>query len=222
MILYISQLCAADDPRRVRAWQDADPQTYPPLPNEKDFLPKVFSELGVVVHIVDATQDPLPAPHPYRGVIVGGSLGSANDREAWRVALENWLRQYPDIPLLGICGGHQLLARALGGQVGIMPEAQLGVFPLDLDLPGFRGQVVQLHRETVQEPPLGAKVWASDAWGIQALQYGPSRWTFQFHPEITPQLLNEAAQRCGFVPADATDAIADGRHILAAWLQSLP
>src|SRR5687767_13150001 len=55
-----------------------------------------------------------------RGVIVLGSGASVNEDHAWQDELRAWLRPRIDagIPMLGLCYGHQLLAKLLGGTVG--------------------------------------------------------------------------------------------------------
>jgi GMP synthase (glutamine-hydrolysing) len=143
------------------------------------------------------------------------------------VRLEAWLATHDAVPLLGICGGHQLLARALGGSVEDAPFVQLGVYPLELPgIPGYAGVVLQLHGERVAVPPRGAAVWAADDNGIQALRYGPTRWTTQFHPEMTAATARAAGAISGMSDddwdGDTLDrAAAGGQALLAAWLRAL-
>lgn len=212
-ILYVSQLADPADPRRATA------------PSESDTVPPLLRSLGVEAHVHDATLSPPPDPRGYDGVIVGGSFGSANDEEPWRVVLREWLGTHPTGPLFGICGGHQLLARALGGVVEVSPGPQFGVFPLELPgVPGFTARVLQLHNERVATPPPGAEVWATDDMGIQALRYAPDRWTVQFHPEMDASLAKYAGGFSGLDESDwgeLDDAIRGGRALLVAWLATL-
>jgi GMP synthase (glutamine-hydrolysing) len=214
-ILYVSQLADPADPRRLLA------------PPESETVPPLLAALGATVVVHDATLAPAPSPAGFDGVMVGGSFGSANDREAWRVVLEDWLATHRDVPLLGICGGHQLLARALGGTVEVAPIVQLGVFPLDLTgVEGYGGVVLQLHAERVAAPPAGAHVWAEDDNGIQALRYGPARWTTQFHPEMNGETARAAGLLAGMAEeewevATLELAVRGGRALVAAWLAAL-
>ncbi len=214
-ILYVSQIYPPDDP----VWAVEGP--------EAPQIEPVFKELGVSLRVVDATVQELPEPACYDGVIVGGSVGSANDRELWRGILEDWLRQDRDRPILGICGGHQLLARALGGRVEARPPRQIGVFPLDLDgVPGFAGQVMQAHSEWVVKPPRGARIWGTDQGGIQALRYPGLRWTVQFHPEFTRhralRVWNRMDPGGRWGEEKLGLAVRSGRSLLAAWLAKIP
>lgn len=212
-VLYISELADLADPRR------------PVVELERASVLTVFAELGAECHVHDAVLGLPPDPVGFDGVILGGSFGSANDEEPWRVALREWLLTVPHAPLLGICGGHQLLARAHGGVVERMEEAQMGVYPLELaEVPGFGGRVVQLHGERVSVPPEGAEVWATDEAGIQALRYGPRRWTVQFHPEMEEHVVRHAGEN-NQVPEEAwaglDAALSSGRAVLRAWLATL-
>jgi GMP synthase (glutamine-hydrolysing) len=186
---------------------------------------RAFAPFGATLTMHDATLARPPAPTGFDGVVVGGSFGSANDQEPWRLALRDWLTTHPNVPLLGICGGHQLLAHALGAPVEVSPASQMGVYPLVLsDVPGFTGRVVQLHHERVATVPPGAELWATDEMGIQALRYGPRRWTVQFHPEMDAEVVQVAGAQSGLsedVWADLDAAVAGGRAVLSAWIRAL-
>ena len=103
------------------------------------------------------------------------------------------------VPVLGICLGGQLLARALGGEVRAADEPEIGwqeIVPTEnaRDDPIFRlldsrKGVYQWHHD-VFEPPPGARVLASsEAFPNQAFRVdGAEAWGIQFHPEATPDL----------------------------------
>jgi GMP synthase-like glutamine amidotransferase len=214
-ILYLSQIMSHDHPRRAA------------LPDERLQVPPLFAELGHEVHVVDATCEPLPDPGSYAGVVVGGSAGSANDMEPWRLRLGEWMGTWRDVPLLGICGGHQLLARVLGARVVKMARPQVGIHPLQLTgLPDFTGWVMHMHSEHVVDVPAGATVWAEDAAGLQALRFPGHRWTVQFHPEMPEQVAYGAGRGLGataesWPQREVRAAVAGGKALFRAWLAGL-
>lgn len=73
---------------------------------------------AVLVHPAYVQSD-LPELNEISAVIVTGSHATVTGRSRWIGRLSVWLKQEVanKVPLLGICFGHQLVARALGGTV---------------------------------------------------------------------------------------------------------
>ena len=67
------------------------------------------------VTVIDGEQ--LPDVHDYRGIVISGSAAMVSDRHPWSEYTAQWLldAMQHQVPILGICYGHQLLAHALGG-----------------------------------------------------------------------------------------------------------
>ena len=102
------------------------------------------------------------------------------------------------IPVVGICLGSQILARALGGTVEpLSGHRQCGwseiiLTPAGREDPIFAGQKwrsrqVTWHQDHVTEVPTGARVLAlSKAAPVQAWAVGLRTYAFQYHPEVSP------------------------------------
>ncbi|MEO5629609.1 MAG: glutamine amidotransferase, partial [Thermomonas sp.] len=152
----------------------------------------------VVVVDVEAGDD-LPTREGFAGVIVTGSGAMVTERLDWSERSAVWLRDaaHAGLPLLGICYGHQLIAHALGGQVGDNPAGrEMGTVDIDLqpdaaEDPLFAGLTSRLavqatHLQTVLALPEGARLLATskqDAAG--AFRWGERVWGVQFHPEFS-------------------------------------
>ncbi len=94
-----------------------------------------------------------------------------------------------DIPVLGICFGGQLMARALGGSVARGPRPELGWHFIHSKVPDLIsiGPWFQFHYDRWQLPP-GAKELAVSPVASQAFSYRRSL-ALQFHPELDREVL---------------------------------
>jgi GMP synthase-like glutamine amidotransferase len=146
---------------------------------------------------------PIPELSPYDALVVmGGPMDVwQEDEHPWLVSEKAAIRRFVgelQRPYLGICLGHQLLASALGGEVGLgqTPEVGLGTVeltPEGLDDPLFSGfanpvETFQWHGAEVQTLPPGAALLASNgACAVQAMRVGRHAYGVQYHVEITPE-----------------------------------
>jgi GMP synthase (glutamine-hydrolysing) len=138
----------------------------------------------------------LPQPKAVAGAVITGSGAMVTDHERWSEDTAAWLRNAMDaeLPLFGVCYGHQLMAHAFGGTVGWLPSGrEIGTQPIqrsgkeDALLDGIPGAFPAhtTHRQSVIEAPRGAQVLASSAADPhQILRYGPNAISTQFHPEF--------------------------------------
>ena len=147
--------------------------------------------------------EPLPTREGFAGVIVTGSGSMVTDLLPWSEASAGWLRDaaHAGLPLLGICYGHQLIAHALGGEVGDNPVGrEMGTIEISLqpqaaDDPLFAGlppafPAQATHLQSVLRVPEGATVLASSAQdGCHAFRWGEGVWGVQFHPEFSSSVM---------------------------------
>ena len=143
--------------------------------------------------------DDLPSREGFAGAIVTGSAAMVTDRHPWSERTAGWLRDaaHAGMPLFGICYGHQLIAHALGGEVGDNPNGrEMGTVAIDLhpqaqDDPLFAGlperfDAQATHLQSVLKPPPGATVLARNGHdGCHAFRWGDAAWGLQFHPEFS-------------------------------------
>jgi len=162
------------------------------------------------LQVVDvAAGDALPAPDAVAGAIITGSAAMVTERAAWSERTAGWIRHAMDaeLPLFGVCFGHQLMAHALGGRVDYLPGGrEIGTQPIEIlataahdplaaRLPtSFRAHTT--HEQSVLEPPAGAQILASSARDPhQWLRYGPNAISVQFHPEFNAEVMRAYIRR---------------------------
>jgi len=155
---------------------------------------------------------PEPASSP--ALILMGGPQSANDNRDY-LRTELLLIEaaiFAGKPVLGICLGAQLIAKALGARVYRNPVKEIGWFPLSFTEAGqedplLRGlpnpsMVLQWHGETFDLPADATHLARSDRCRNQAFRHGTQVYGFQFHLETTPDMMADWCRQdanCGDV-----------------------
>ena len=154
--------------------------------------------------------------HEADGWLLTGSRHGAYEAHPFIAPLEAFIREAyeAEVPLVGICFGHQLIAKALGGTVVKSPKGW-SVGAQDYD---FGGETISLnawHQDQVVTLPRDARVLGESSFcNYAALIYGDRALTVQAHPEfsdaflqglidhrskgiVAPELVAAAEQRMG-------------------------
>ena len=143
----------------------------------------------------------------YDGFVITGSCSDAHSNDVWIVKLINLLKKLDSMKkkVLGICFGHQILCRALGGKTGravsgwdmgirsvnLAPSKLFSALKLPSRLP-----INECHRDEVWELPPYAEVMAwSDKTRVEMFRYGDHIMGIQGHPEYTKDVLLNIADR---------------------------
>lgn len=167
--------------------------------------------------------------------VMGGPM------DVWEEAAHPWLLAEKAVireavverrmPYLGLCLGHQLLADALGGDVGPAATPEIGVLEVELSAAGrgsplFAGfpercRCLQWHSAEVRRAPDGAEVLASSpACAVQAMAFGHRAFSLQYHVEITgatvPEWSEVPAYKCALEDNLGPEALAGFRAATAA------
>jgi GMP synthase (glutamine-hydrolysing) len=162
------------------------------------------------LRIVDvANGDLLPAPQEVAGAIITGSAAMVTEHAAWSERTAGWIRQAMDVelPLFGVCYGHQLMAHALGGRVDYLPGGrEIGTHSIELLQAGRQDRLGAMlpasfrahttHEQSVLEIPPGSIILArSERDPHQLLRHGPQAISTQFHPEFNADVMRAYIRR---------------------------
>lgn len=166
-------------------------------------LEPALAARGVAYDYCDlyASGSALPDADGYGGFIFMGGPMSANDELPFLAQEMRLIERAAarGTPLLGICLGSQMIARALGGRVYRNEQKEIGWFEIELTAAGLKdpmlGQLAQAetvfhwHSDTFDLPRGAEWLASSQRTRNQAYRIERSIYGLQFHLEVTPEMI---------------------------------
>ncbi|NWF36597.1 type 1 glutamine amidotransferase [Mariprofundus sp. KV] len=150
------------------------------------------------IHLDQGEQ--LPASvRAFDGCIIMGGPQSANDQSAYIQAELAWVKEAiaAELPMLGICLGAQIMARAAGAVITPSPARELGWFPVYHTVendPLFAAMpegmaVFQWHGETFSLTDAMTLIATHPQVPAQAFRLGRAQYGLQFHIEVSEAII---------------------------------
>ena len=212
-----------------------------------------FDAAGVAWRYVDAWRgEALPDLDEARGLVVLGGEMNADSVAAhpWLADVRALLRAAVDrqAPVLGVCLGAQLLARALDAEVAPAAAREIGFRKVSVASAGLgdpllapfapASLVFQWHEDECALPTGAELLATNDAVAVQAYRVGERAYGVQFHFEVTEQQISDwcddtrpeglrdvwGATRAGlFAQAASHLAVQQeaGRRLVQGWVELL-
>ncbi len=188
----------------------------PPGPVAERFAHRGFEVVERIVVAPENFRQPnqpfdFPDPREFDVIVpMGAPWGAWDDQKigTWLLPEIEWLRRADEfgVPVLGICFGGQLLARAHGGSVARAPRPEIGWTAIWSQAPDIvgRGPWFHFHYDRWEVPPEAREI-ARNSRASQAFVLRRNL-AVQFHPEVT------AATLQGWLELDGRDlVVADGQ-----------
>ena len=150
--------------------------------------------------------DALPDFNDADAFIIGGSYHNVGDQYPFQLALIDWIKsaRKTDKPVFGICGGHQLMSAAFGGEISTVETGPMSAsLPINLTHAGeghflFDDMEDDLrfhfgNFEHVLKAPTGTTVLATrPEMPAAVIDYGQNWFSCQYHPEAHHEIFASA------------------------------
>ncbi len=168
---------------------------------------EVLRERGFTLDIILGHEDKLPNIEPSAHdltIIMGGAMGVYEaDEHPYLYSEIEYIKKRIEVnkPLLGICLGGQLIAKALGGEVYKGKQGrETGWREIHVTDAGKKSPVhyldatqtkmTQGHQDTFDLPDGAVLLATSEQYQNQAFSYGDKTLGFQYHPEMDEERMN--------------------------------
>ena len=168
------------------------------LAEEFGDYPAMFGQLlgpGFEIESFDVQAGEFPEPAAHHAYMITGSPAGVYEDLPWIAPLEQFIREADGAKMIGICFGHQVMAKALGGHVeksekgwgaGLHHYNVVRSEPW-IDTAGVIAIPASHQDQVVVQPPNTDVVAASDFTPFAALAWSDRpAISFQFHPEFSP------------------------------------
>lgn len=153
----------------------------------------------------------IPDLGPYSGVVLlGGPMNVYEEKEYPFLRQEDSLIKSAlrrGMPLLGVCLGAQLIAKAAGARVYRGRQKEIGWYTLYLTpeagldrlFSGLNAEmtVFQWHGDTFDIPEGGVRLAGSSLFPNQAFLVGAAAYGLQFHVEVSAEMVRDWTERYG-------------------------
>jgi GMP synthase-like glutamine amidotransferase len=158
--------------------------------------------------------DRLPAtPEGFDGAVILGGPQHAHDDANYPAfpPILDLLRAFhaQTKPLLGMCLGGQLMARAFGEKVRVNDAFEFGFLPIEITPEGRedpllaglapRQRIMQWHEDTFGVPPGGVRLMTGTTCLNQAFRFGKTAYAFQCHWEVSVDQAKNWVENFGHV-----------------------
>lgn len=161
-------------------------------------IEEVLRQEGVAWRYHDCWREPEPPSLAGTSglIVLGGAMNADEiDTYPYLIGVRETVAEAVDagLPVLGICLGAQILARALGGDVYRAERREIGFIEVRStgaadDLLGAfapQSRVFQFHEDTCSLPPGSELLFTGEPVRVQAFRVGATAYGVQFHFEVT-------------------------------------